>query len=104
MQWIHLAADEYLTPEDFAILFEHCDRVLEPRCVGALPMSLKQCKTANLRWYSKIVRLLNSHLVHPEDNDVAYLFQMGVSDADPTCNQFKLVSDNSPQRPARIRT
>lgn len=101
MQWIHPAADVYLTPEDFDILFEHCDRVLEPRRVGALPMSLEQCKTANLRWYDKIVRLLNAHLVHPEDNDVAYLFQMGASDADPTCNQFKLVSENRPPKASR---
>jgi hypothetical protein len=104
MQWIYPAADEYLTSEDFAILFEHCDRVLEPRRVGALPMSLEQCKTANLRWYNKIVRLLDAHLVHPEDNDVAYLFQMGASDADPTCNQFKLVSDNSPPKAGRDKS
>ena len=101
MQWIYPVADEYLTPEDFDILFEHCDRVLEPRRVGALPMSLEQCKTANLRWHDKIVRLLNAHLVHPENNDVAYLFQMGASDADPTCNQFKLVSENSPQKASK---
>ncbi len=104
MQWIHLAADEYLTPEDFAILFEHCDRVLEPRRVGALPMSLKQCKTANLRWYSKIVRLLNSHLVHPEDNDVAYLFQMGVRTLIPLATNLNSYPTIAPQRPARIRT
>jgi hypothetical protein len=48
MQWVYLAPNEYLTPEDFAILLEHCDRVLEPRHVGALPMFLEQCKTANL--------------------------------------------------------
>lgn len=62
MQWLHPAADEYLTAEDFSILFEHCDRVLEPRRVGALPMSLEQCKAANLRWYNKIVRLLNGFM------------------------------------------
>ncbi len=101
MQWIYPAADEYLTPEDFAILFEHCDRVLEPRRVGALPMSLEQCKAANLRWYNKIVQLLNAHLVHPEGNDVAYLFQIGASDAEPTCNQFKLVSENQPPKARR---
>lgn len=101
MQWIAPAADEYLTPDDFAILFEHCDRVLEPRRVVALPMSLEQCKTANLRWYKKIVRLLNAHLVHPEGNDVAYLFQMGSSDADPTCDQFQLKSENEPKKAAR---
>lgn len=101
MQWIYPVVDEYLTPEDFDILFEHCDRVLEPRRVGALPVSLEQCKTANLRWYDKIVRLLNAHLVHPENNDVAYLFQMGASDADPTCNQFKFISENSPQKASK---
>ena len=95
MNWTDLAADEYLTTEDFTILFEHCDRVLEPRRVGALPMSLEQCKTANLRWYKKIVQLLNAHLVHPAGNDIAYLFQMGTSDADPTCNQFQLKSEIS---------
>lgn len=95
MNWTDLAADEYLTTEDFTILFEHCDRVLEPRRVGALPMSLEQCKTANSRWYKKIVQLLNAHLVHPAGNDVAYLFQMGTSDADPTCNQFQLKSEIS---------
>lgn len=98
MQWIYPVSDEYLTPEDFDILFEHCDRVLEPRRVGVLPMSLEQCKTANLRWYAKIVRLLNAHLVHSEDKDVAYLFQMGASNADPTCNPFKLVSPNGHQK------
>lgn len=101
MQWIYPAADEYLTPEDFAILFEHCERVLEPRRVGALPMFLEQCKTANLCWYSKIVRLLDAHLVHLEGNDIAYLFQMGEPDADPTCNQFKLLSENKPPKAAR---
>jgi hypothetical protein len=101
MQWRHLTSDDYLTPEDFAILFEHCDRVLEPRRVGALPMCLEQCKTANLRWYRKIVHLLNSHLMQSEDNDVVYLFQMGATDADPTCNQFKLISDNSEPKASR---
>jgi hypothetical protein len=94
MRWIPITSDEYLTPEDFVILFEHCRRVLEPRSLGALPMSVEQCKTANLRWYSKIVNLLNSHLVQPEDIDVTYLFQMGASDTDPICNQFKLVFNN----------
>ncbi|MDO9268848.1 MAG: hypothetical protein Q7T96_07015 [Methylobacter sp.] len=98
MQWIYPAADEYLTPEDFDILFEHCDRVLEPRRVGALPMSLEQCKTANLSWYDKIVRLMDAHIVHSDDNDVAYLFQMGASDVNPTCNQFKIVSENAPPK------
>lgn len=101
MQWIYPVSDEYLTPEDFDILFEHCDRVLEPRRVGALPMSLEQCKTANLRWYEKIARLLNAHLVHPEGNDVAYLFQMGASDSNPTCNEFKLASENGPPKASR---
>jgi hypothetical protein len=104
MQWIYLAAGEYLTPEDFTILFEHCDRVLEPRRLVTWPMSLEQCKTANLRWYSKIVRLLNSHLVQPEDNKVVYLFQMGASDADPTCNPFKLVADNSQPKTSRDKS
>ena len=94
MLWNHPSTDKYLTPEDFDILFEHCDRVLEPQRVGALPISLEQCKTANLRWYDKIVRLLNAHLVHPEGNDVTYLFQMGAPDANPTCNQFSLISEN----------
>lgn len=93
IEWIYPAADEYLTSEDFAILFEHCDRVLEPRRVGALPMYLEQCKTANLRCYNKIVRLLDAHLVQSEDDDVAYLFQMEASDAAPTCSRFTLVSE-----------
>ena len=101
MQWLDLAADEYLTPEEFAILFEHCDRILEPRRIGALPMSLEQCKAANLRWYKKIVRLLNAHLVHLEGNDVTYLFQMGSSDADPTCDAFQLISGNIQKKASR---
>lgn len=90
MQWIDLPAEEYLTPQDFAILFEHCDRVIEPRCVGALPMSLEQCKSANLRWFTKIVQLLNAHLVHPDSSEIVYLFQMGAPDTEPTCSYFKI--------------
>lgn len=96
MHWNHPTTDKYLTPEDFDILYDHCDRVLEPRRVGALPMSLEQCKTANLRWYNKVVRLLDAHLIHPEGDDVAYLFQMGTVDANPTCTPFKLISENKP--------
>lgn len=97
-QWSYPAPDEYLTPEDFAILFEHCEGVLQPRHVGADPMSLEQCKIANLRWYSKIVRLLDANLVRPESSDVTYLFQMRIADALPTCNPFKMISGNIPKK------
>jgi len=101
MQWIDQTADEYLTPEDFDILYEHCNKVLEPRQVGALPMSIEQCKAANQRWYGKIVHLLNSHLVHSKDNDIAYLFQMGADDHHPTCTLFNIVSENMPPKVGR---
>ena len=74
MQLSRPSADEYLSPEDLAILFEHCQRVLRPRRAGATPMSLEQCKIANLRWHKKVVRLLDAHLMHSESGDVAYLF------------------------------
>lgn len=93
MHWNDPAPSEYLTREDFATLLEHCDRVLEPRRVGATPMSLEQCKAANKRWYNKIVRLLDAHLIHPPGKDIAYLFQMESPDADPTCHTFKLIDD-----------
>lgn len=95
MIWNYPSTDEYLTSEDFDILFEHCNRVLKPYRLGAVPMSLEQCKVANQRWYKKIVRLFNAHLVHTEGSDVAYLFQMEAFDANPTCNPFRLVSENS---------
>lgn len=101
IHWSHPPADKYLTPDDFDILYDHCDRVLEPRRVGALPMSLAQCKTANLRWHGKIVQLLNAHLIHPEGDDVAYLFQMGAADANPTCTPFKLISEDIPLKSKR---
>ena len=66
-----------------------------------MPMSLEQCKVANLRWYKKIVRLLNAHLVHPECSDIAYLFQMGASDADSTCNPFRIISENGYKKTKR---
>jgi hypothetical protein len=62
--------------------------------VGTLPIPLDQYKAANLRWYGKIIRLLDAHLIHPEGDDVAYLFQMGAADANPTCSPFKLISEN----------
>jgi hypothetical protein len=61
MQWIYPAADEYLTPEDFDILFEHCDRVLEPRRVGALCKVLSQACDARL-WRIDTVLLLRKPL------------------------------------------
>lgn len=97
-QWSYPAPDKYLTPEDFAILFEHCERVMQPRRIGAEPMSLEQCKIANSNWYNKIVRLLDAHLVHPESSDVTYLFQMGCADVLPTCNPFKMISGNIPKK------
>lgn len=95
MLWDHPAVEKYLTAEDFINLFEHCDRILEMRRVGALPMSIEQCKTANIRWYKKIVCLLNAHLVHSDGINVVHLFQMGAADAEPTHNPFQLVSDDA---------
>jgi|GEM_PF-383074 len=104
IHWDDPVADNYLTSDDFPVLMEHCNRVLEPRRIGVLQISIEQCRAANQRWYSKIVYLLNRHLIHPEGNDVVYLFQMGASDSDPTCNHFNVVSDLSPQKVRRNKS
>ncbi|QTN26150.1 hypothetical protein HZ993_12395 [Rhodoferax sp. AJA081-3] len=88
--WNHPLPSEYLTQEDFAILAEHCELVLQPRRVGALPISLNQVKAANLRWHNKIVCLLNAHLVHSAGGDTAYLFQMEKAGDAPTSTYFEL--------------
>lgn len=99
MQWNYPAANEYLTSNDFITLFEHCDLVIEPRRVGALPMSLEQCKAANIRWHKKIVRLLNAHLIDLNEHDIAYLFQMCATDVYPTCDHFRVVSEGGANKP-----
>ncbi|MFZ6733636.1 hypothetical protein ACO0LG_17045 [Undibacterium sp. Ji42W] len=92
--WEFPDPSEYLTSEDFITLFEHCDLILEPRKVGAIPLNLDHCKAANQRWYKKIVRLLNAHLVHEMDSKIAYLFQMESLDTTPTCTHFEFSSDS----------
>lgn len=61
-------------------------------------MSLSECRAANIRWFNKIVALLNAHLIHL--GEFAYLFQMGATDAEPTCTPFKLISGGALQPPA----
>lgn len=89
-QWDTPMEGAYLNKMDFLTLFEHCNLVLEPRRIGALLMSLLECKAANIKWYAKIVGLLQAHLVHSEG--FAYLYQMGSADASPTCTPFKEIS------------
>lgn len=91
-QWDAPMAGTYLNAVDFVTLFEHCNLVLEPRRIGALLMSLMECKAANVKWYAKIVGLLNAHLMQSEG--FAYLYQMGSADAPPTCTPFKEISDD----------
>jgi hypothetical protein len=96
-KWDKPTDGTYLTAEDFVTLFVHCDRVIEPRRVGAPPMLLSECKAANIRWFKKIVALLNAHLIHR--GEFAYLFQMGATDAEPTCTPFKAISVGDIQSP-----
>lgn len=91
-QWTYPAISGYLTSDDFIILFKHCDLVIEPWRVGAKPIFIEQCKAANIKWYRKIAQLLNAHLVHLDNNNLAYLFQMGTPDDEPTCTQFQNIS------------
>ncbi|MGE3346828.1 MAG: hypothetical protein AB7I35_05275 [Ramlibacter sp.] len=100
MEWINLSSSEYLSREDFCILIEHCDRVLWPRRLGPANLSLAEYKAANKKWYGKIVRLLNSHLIHSEDEGLAYLFQMNANDSDPECVLFRCVSRGERRMPS----
>lgn len=98
MQWSFPDANEYLTPDDFITLFKHCDFIIEPRRVGSMPISIEQCKAANLLYYKKIVRLLNAHLVHIDNYNKAYLFQMGALNAQPTITQFNNISEEDSRK------
>jgi hypothetical protein len=94
IQWIYPKSEEYLTSQDFAKLFEYCDKILEPRQFNALPISLETCKVENQIWFNKITRLIDAHLIHPDGDEITYLFQMCSQDVEPTCTPFKTVSEN----------
>lgn len=102
MQWSNPTVDKYLAPYDFIILFEHCDLILEPRRVGSIPMSIEKCKAANLLYFKKIIRLLDAHLVHINDDNITYLFQMGALNDRPTVTPFKNISKKEPKKTNKI--
>lgn len=102
MQWLDPDVSKYLTSDDFITLFKHCDLILEPRCLGSMPISIEQCKAANQTFYKKIVQLLNAHLIHIDNSSKAYLFQMGALDAHPTITQFNNVSKEDSRKTKKI--
>lgn len=89
VQWDHPQPSEFLTKDDFHELFKHCESILEPYRVGAPQLVLEQCRKANHRWYAKIVRLLNAHLVEESGGDVCFLFQMGHAEQEPSATVFQ---------------
>jgi len=102
MQWSYPDVSKYLTSDDFITLLKHCDLILEPRRIGSMPISIEQCKAANQLYYKKIVQLLNAHLIHIDNYNKAYLFQMGALDAYPTITQFKNVSKEDSKKNKKI--
>lgn len=80
---------EYLTRDDYILLFDECSELLH----AANPYSDSQPPYGQfmdeaLEWLRKTMALLNHHEIYPLDTDLMFVVQMGRADQDVSLTQF----------------
>ena len=87
MEWADRNQD-YLTKDDLVKLYKKCGGIMHSGNPYGSQIDYGYYEAGIGEWRSKIVNLLNAHLVRLVNDENVYLIQMGATDASPTYTSF----------------
>jgi len=87
MEWLDRPVD-FLTKDRFTTLYDVCGSILHARNPFAAKQDFASLDRAWVKWYSRMVNLLNAHVIRLVGDTTLCLIQMGSDTESPTYTLF----------------